>query len=104
MSKDPYKYWTENKGFGKEEDLLGLTFIRNANGHHDISRYPLVKDVLMRLESYYKIPSSKCHKDALDRSLKEYFVTYTPSVLRQVQYTLLNPGRMLTVLTKQHTK
>ena len=104
MSKDPYKYHKENKGLYKDGELMGLSFIRNANGHHDISRAPLVKDVLVRLGAYYDIPSSKCRKDALDSALKEYFITYTDNVFRQIQYTLLRPGRMLAVLTKQKTK
>jgi len=104
MSKNPYKYYKENKGFGSDEDLLGLSFIRNANGHHDISRYPLVKGVLMRLALYYDIPTSKYYKDALDIALKNYFVKYTDNMFRQMQYALLRPGRMLLALSKQKTK
>ena len=104
MAKNPQKYLTENKESIGNEDLIGLTYMRNENGYHDMQRYPLVNNVISRLMTYYKIPTSKCHKDALDGALKDYFLTYEPSILRHIQYTLMSPGRMLVALSKQKTK
>jgi len=104
IAKNPQKYLTENKKYISNEDLIGLTYMRNKNGCYDTMRYPLVTNILSRLITYYKIPTSKCHKDALDSALKDYFLTYEPSILRHIQYTLMSPGRMLVCLSKQKTK
>ena len=104
MSQDSRKYLAENKIYGDSAGLGGLFLIQGKGGHHDVWRYPLVMNVLKHLVEYYKIPTSKCYKDALDKELKNYFVTYEPSVLRQIQYTLMSPGRMMFHLTKQKTK
>ena len=104
ISKNPQKYLTENKKSIGNEDFIGLTYMRNENGYNDMLRYPLVNNVISRLITYYTIPTSKCHKDALDGALKDYFLTYEPSILRHIQYTLMSPGRMLAYLSKQKTK
>ena len=104
IAKNPQKYLTENKKSIGNEDFIGLTYMRNENGYNDMLRYPLVNNVISRLITYYTIPTSKCHKDALDGALKDYFLTYEPSILRHIQYTLMSPGRMLAYLSKQKTK
>ena len=104
MKKGPREYLVQNSIYGNNSGLMGLTMIMGKGGYHDIRREPLVREVLKGLIAYYRIPTSKYYRDALDKALKEYFVAYEPRVLRQIQYTLMSPERILINLVKQNTK
>ena len=104
MAQNPQNFFDNNKKPYNNESLMGLSLITNKNGHHDIMIYVMVTRVLGRISEYYKIPTSKCFKDALNEVLKEYFRMAAPTVMQRLQYTIMSPEKLLLNLQNQKTK
>ncbi|MBO4625814.1 MAG: hypothetical protein J5679_00860 [Alphaproteobacteria bacterium] len=100
--KDPQKYFTENNFI--KENLVGVSALRDKSGHHDMVLYVAIMNVLTCLGHYYKIPTSRCYADALEQSLKDYFVLSAPTLVRRTQYKIVSPRRLLFNLANQNTK
>ena len=100
--KDPHKYFTENNFI--KENLVGLSALRDKSGHHDMVLYVAIMNVFTCLGHYYKIPTSRCYADALEQSLKDYFVLSAPTLVRRTQYKIVSPRRLLFNLANQNTK